>query len=353
MRIRLSRRRRPSEEELAARVRTLPRDITPPSDLWDAIAPRLKGAVPAPVTAPTRRSSAWGLRAGALRAPFAPPRSWWGIRPAVAAALALGVAGVLWLRLAGRADWRIARASGTYTYAAGRLTTDPAGRVRLEVGRIGEVEIAPDSRIRLLSARPDHRLALDRGAIAARISAPPRLFYVEMPSATAVDLGCAYTLTVDARGGSLIRVTVGWVELNGDGATSVVPFDMSAYTRAGFRPGTPFADRASSALKVALYRFDFERGGASAVAAVLRSATVNDAVTLWHLLERTAGPTRLAVYRRLAVLAPPPAGVTAARVMALDRRALRTWWDALPGSPGTLPWWQRAAVRVAAWLGLY
>jgi hypothetical protein len=353
MKLRLFRRRGPGEEELAARVRALPREIAPPADLWASVAPRLRDALPAPDAAPARPSGAWGLRRAAWRAPFATPRPRWGIRPAVTAALALCLAGVLWLRLAGRAGWRIAQASGAYTFAGGRLATAPAGRVRLDVGRIGTVDVLPGSRLRLLSARPDHRLALDRGTIAARITAPPRLFFVETPSATAVDLGCAYTLAVDPRGGSQIHVTVGWVELRSGGATSVVPFDMSAYTRPGSWPGTPFADRASDALKAALYRFDFGRGGDSAVATVLRAATADDAVTLWHLLARTSGATRLAVYRRLAALAPPPSEATETRVLALDRRAMRAWWDALPGSPGTLPWWQRLAVRVAAWLGLF
>ena len=294
-------------------------------------------------------SAAWGLGRG-LRAPFAAPWSAWGVRPALAAGLVLIVASVLWLRRGGE-RWQVVQASGAYTLAAGRLETSDASRLRLAVGRLGEVDVDPRTRIRLLSTRP-HRLALDGGRIGARIAAPPRLFYVETPSATAVDLGCQYTLAVDAGGGSLIHVTVGWVELRRLGTTSIVPFNMSAYTRPGFAPGTPFADRASDSLKAALYRFDFERGGDPAATVVLRAATANDAVTLWYLLQRTEGATRLAVYRRLAALAAPPAGAEETRVLALDRRALDAWWESLPGSPGTPPWWQRAAVRLSAWLGV-
>jgi hypothetical protein len=337
-------------DDLERRVAALPRELPPP-DLWPAIAARLDAAARTPDASPLAPSAAWGLRRG-LRAPFTPPWSAWGVRPAIAAGLVLAVAGVVWLRAVG-ARWRVVEATGAYTLAAGRLETPAASRLRLAVGRLGEVDVAPRTRIRLLTARPEHRLALDGGRIEARIAAPPRLFYVETPAATAVDLGCAYTLSVDSLGGSLIHVTVGWVELRQGGATSVVPFNMSAYTRPGSAPGTPFADRAADALKAALYRFDFERGGDGALAEVIRSATAADAVTLWHLLSRTSGAARQAVYRRLAELAPPPTGISEARVVALDRAALRTWWDALPGSPGTLPWWQRAAVRLAAWLGVF
>ncbi len=341
----------PLGDDLRARLNALPRDIAPPSDLWREIAPRLGDAHQTPLAAPLATARAWSLGGGGARAPFAAPYSRWGVRPSLAAGLLLFAAGLLWLRAGRHPAWRVTQASGTYTLAAGRLETAATGRVRLS-NRIGEVDVAPRTRLRLLSYGPDRRLALDRGSIEARISAPPRLFYVETPSATAVDLGCAYTLAVDPRGGSLLHVTVGWVELRRRGETSVVPFGMSAYTRPGFEPGTPFADRAADSLKAALYRFDFERGGDSAVAAVLHAATPNDAITLWHLLGRTSGISRSAVYARLAALAPPPAGVSGTAVLALDHRALTAWWDALPGSPGTLPWWQRAAVRIAAWLGV-
>jgi len=337
-------------DDLAARIESLPRTIAPPPDLWPGIAARLNAAARTPAASPLVPSPAWNLRHG-LRSPFAAPPSAWGVRPALAAGLVLLVAGVVALRHGGE-RWHVVQASGAYSLAAGRLETSAGSRLRLAVGRLGVVDVAPRTRIRLLSARPEHRLALDAGRIEARIAAPPRLFYVETPAATAVDLGCAYTLAVDSGGGGLIHVTVGWVELRRLGETSIVPFNMSAYTRPGFAPGTPFADRASDSLKAALVRFDFARGGSAAAAVVLREARVNDAITLWHLLRRTSGATRVAVYRRLAALAAPPAGAGETQVLALDRRALEAWWESLPGSPGTLPWWQRAAVRVAAWLGV-
>jgi hypothetical protein len=342
-------RRRRLVAQLQERVRALPREIHPPADLWASVASRLgpPPAVPGSDLAPARE---WGLRRG-LAGLRAPVRAW-GVRPALAAAALLLLGGVLWLRATRDAGWRVTESSGPYSLAGGRLETSPAARVRLGVGRIGFVSVEPGTRLRLLASRPEHRLALERGAIAARISAPPRLFYVETPAATAVDLGCEYTLAVDARGGSLIHVAVGWVELARSGRRSVVPFSMSAYTRPGFPPGTPFSDRASDSLKAALYRFDFGGGGRLALAAVLSEAKEPDVITLWHLLDRTGGEAREAVYRKLAALAPPPDGVTREQVLHLERGALRTWWDALPGSPGTLPWWQHAAVKISAWLGI-
>ena len=62
------------------------------------------------------------------------------------------------------------------------------------------------SRVRLIAARDgDHQLALDRGTLHASINAPPGQFVVSTPSATATDLGCAYTLHVDEAGSTTVR----------------------------------------------------------------------------------------------------------------------------------------------------
>ena len=330
------------DDELLARVHGLPREIEPPAGLWRDVDGELRqGRTPRPISRPDR---AWD---------FGPRFVSWRMHPALAAALVLAVGATLWLHVRNRPGWRVEATSGRPALAGTTITTDATSSVRLAVGGIGQVEIGSATRVRLLAARrAEHRLALDVGAIQARISAPPRLFVVETPSATAVDLGCQYTLAVDPRGGSLIHVTVGWVELSRLGGASVVPFNMSAYTRPGFPPGTPFADRADDSLKAALYRFDFERGGENALLAVLVGAKASDAITLWHLLARTEGTARASVYRRLAALVPPPAGVTQDGVLALKDSDLTKWWDALPGSPGTPPWWQRLAVRLSAWLGV-
>ena len=41
-----------------------------------------------------------------------------------------------------------------------------------------------------------HCLRLAHGRLSARVTAPPRLFVVDTPAATAIDLGCAYDLAV-------------------------------------------------------------------------------------------------------------------------------------------------------------
>jgi hypothetical protein len=207
------------------------------------------------------------------------------------------------------------------------LETDASSRAKVTVGAIGEVNVEPNSRLRLVGmAATNHRLELSRGKLEAFIWAPPRLFFVDTPSATAVDLGCAYTLSVDDQGGGELHVTSGYVALEHGGREAIIRMGMKCLTRRGHGPGTPFAVDAPEALRAALERFDFEPGAAAAMLPrVLSLARRDDAVTLWHLLARTSASDRAAVFDTLARHAPPPAAVTRAGILAGSAAMLRAW----------------------------
>lgn len=224
----------------------------------------------------------------------------------------------------------------------GSLVTDERSRARIHVGQIGRVDVEPGSRLALVAAGArEHRLSLEQGTIHARIWAPPRFFFVNTPSAEAIDLGCAFTLHVDATGGGLMRVTHGWVQFAYDGREAFIPQGAVGATRPGFGPGTPRFEDAPPSFSAALDLLDFGDPRSAERPAmleqVLASARPRDALTLWHLLSRGAADERTRVFERLAVLAPPPAGVTREAVLAGDRRALVAWWEHF-GFEGTSFW---------------
>ncbi|HEY6808279.1 MAG TPA: FecR domain-containing protein, partial [Gemmatimonadales bacterium] len=215
---------------------------------------------------------------------------------------------------------------------ADAVTTDDASRARIAL-TIGTVDVEPGSRLRALRLRgSEQRFALERGAVAARVDAPPRVFVVETPSAVATDLGCAYTLRVDSAGNGELHVTAGVVELALAGRLAIVPIGARAELRAGEGPGTPTVDDAPAALRRALDRFDFAGGGPDDLTAVLAAARSADGLTLWHLLARAPAELRGRVYDRLAALAPPPPGVTREGILRLDAKMLDAWWDYVPGT---------------------
>jgi hypothetical protein len=277
------------------------------------------------------------------------PRARW-LALAAAAALLLATVAVFRDRpkeIAGPA-FRIERLEGTPRVEAAPvassallgvgqwLTTDDHARARIAVAGIGVVEVAAGSRVRLAATGPaQHRLDLARGTISARVDAPPRLFVVGTPAATAVDLGCAYTLSVDDRGHTLLRVTSGWVSLEDGGRASLVVAGASCETRPGAGPGTPALDDAPAPLKDALGRLDFSAGGADAIRAALAAARPEDALTVWHLIARADPPLRAEVVARLRIMHPPPEGVREAEVERLDPEALARWRDAVAEGPLT------------------
>jgi anti-sigma factor RsiW len=206
------------------------------------------------------------------------------------------------------------------------LETDGASRARISVASIGQVEIDPNTRVRLLETRAtEHRLELARGRMSAHIWAPPRLFFVDTPSAVAADLGCAYTLEVDDAGASLLRVTAGWVALQLRDRESVVPAGAACATRPVIGRGTPYFEDASTTFRTALTKLDFEGSDSATLKQILSESRVRDTLTLWHLLYRTEGDDRVLVYERLAELSPPPQGVTREGVLQLDEQMLRLW----------------------------
>ena len=125
------------------------------------------------------------------RSPARRPWLWAFASVAVLALLAVGY-------------WSVRHRAGEW------IETDSKSRTTLRIGEIGFVEIEPGTRVRVVTEQPgEHRLALAHGEIRATISAPPKLFFVDTASGTAIDLGCEYTLSDDELGLGLLMFKVG------------------------------------------------------------------------------------------------------------------------------------------------
>ena len=204
--------------------------------------------------------------------------------------------------------------------------TDAPSRAQINVADIGKVEVEPNSRIGLIATRPtEHRLKLARGRMQAQISAPPRLFIVETPTAVAVDLGCEYALEVDESGASVLRVKSGYVALEFPGRESIVPAGAVCETRPGRGPGTPYFENASQAFRRALTDFDFASQSRDALRIMITEARRRDTLTLWHLIRRVKGTDRDSVVDRLVELYGPPEGVTRSGLLSLDPNMLELY----------------------------
>ena len=321
---------------LRRQVAALPPSIEPPHDLWPEIADRMAPKTNWRVTAAQWFKNLFAGESYETGGWFA-----WGLRGAVAVAALVFVIGGVWFVMQTRqSTWQVARLAGAPQIGSQRLVangqlevgewleTDDSSRAQINVGMIGQVELAPQTRIRLLKTRlTDHRLSLARGKIHAEIWAPPRIFFVETASALATDLGCEYTLEIDDDGFGLLHVTRGYVALeNKRGPESVVPAGAMCEIRPHLGPGTPYSEDATEAFRAALQQCDLTNSDA-AISIVLAEAREADSFTLWHLLFRVAPTERPRVYDRMVEFISPPAGVTRAGVLQGDQHMLKLWAD--------------------------
>jgi FecR protein len=214
------------------------------------------------------------------------------------------------------------------------LETDGESRASITVSAIGQVDIDPETRLRLAESRTSRtRLELERGTIHAMIWAPPGEFLVDTPSALAVDLGCAYTLQVDDSGAGLLRTTMGWVGFRLNGRDAFIPAGAVGETRKGIGPGTPYFEDASAEFRAALRQFDFaqlsEGERTAQLTIVLAGARKNDVLTLWHLLSRASVADRGRVFDALNTSVPAPKGVTREGIVRGEHAMLDAWWNEL------------------------
>jgi hypothetical protein len=189
---------------------------------------------------------------------------------------------------------------------------------------IGTIDVAPHTTLQLVQSAPDrYLLDLREGSIHATTTSPPGVFVVNTPKASAIDLGCEYSLSVQPSGIGTLHVTAGWVELTFGFTQSLVPANAHATIDAEGNLGpaifddAPFSDDAP-------------------LDTILRTARKKDAYTLLNLFPRAANADeRVRIYDRLNALVPAPPGIT--REIVRDQWTIDTtgpWWSAVRQASG-------------------
>lgn len=267
----------------------------------------------------------------------APPSVSWeqqaAVRPtrwrwAVGLALAAGLAAFVALLPRGPA-FTVTTASGLTSRLGVGAWLETKESADITVANIGHVTVEPSSRVRLVeTSQQRHRLELERGALHAKVTAPPRLFVVDTPAAQAVDLGCEYRLSVEPSGATRLEVIHGEVSLEGHGAASRVSAGAVCVTKKGEAPGVPRSLKSGPAFGQALAAWEAHAG---ALEPVLVTAKRDDAISLWNLLPRVDEAQRPQVLERLkGVIEEPPKDVADSDVVKLRAPAMESLWQAFP-----------------------
>lgn len=340
---------------IISEAQSLPKEISPSKDLWEGISERIsrKKTSPKIFSIRSEDNTAYEFSCSGnlyFKKPSTKRNSWFIITAAVTSVV-LGIAlGVFYFFQSSTAFWNVEKLAGTPIVGSEELTgygmlkvgdwleTDDESSARLKVGMIGEVDVQPKSRIKLIETKStEHRISLERGKINAAIWAPPRLFFVETPSATAIDLGCMYTLEVEEDGSGILKVTSGWVALQNGKTESLIPAGALCKTKKFYGPGTPYFDNATREFKNALDHFDFGGEKNSALANIIKEAGEKDALSLWHILSKVHDEDRNKIYTRLAELIEIPEGVTFEGILNGDQEMMNILWESL--GHGSLTLW--------------
>jgi ferric-dicitrate binding protein FerR (iron transport regulator) len=266
------------------------------------------------------------LGAGLLAAAAAAALLWWRVAPsdpAPAAVACDGRDGGFAFRARGGAVTCGGGVTPSGVLPVGGVLDTGAHEAELAIADIGNARLGVGTRVRLeRSSAARHQLYLERGRMHAKVDAPPRIFAVTTPGASVVDLGCEYTLEVDAQGAGSITVQTGRVELVGEGTLAVVlPAGTHARLLPGRRAGLALLNDAPPALVAAAAAFDAREAGA--IPRVLAAARAEDAFTIVTLARMTRDERR-GVLDKLATLSPPPVGVTVDRAL-VDDAAFAQW----------------------------
>jgi hypothetical protein len=212
-----------------------------------------------------------------------------------------------------------------------------------DLGRFGSVRAEAKSRVSVV--RKDDqliKLRLEEGTVHASITlaARPRLFQVETPATTCVDLGCKYTLTVDAEGRSRVRVTSGRVAFV-DGAREVyVPTGAGCEALRGRGASTPVFEDIPAKMKLALRAFDEAAPGERARAATefsRQAERLRETLPLFHFLRDSDPDVSAAGLDGLMRLAGLPQGVTRSMCAVRDAKMTEAWREYLEDQLGA--WW--------------
>lgn len=204
-----------------------------------------------------------------------------------------------------------------------------------DFGRLGKLTAEAKSRVRVVRQSDELiKLRLEEGTVHAQITlaARPRLFQVETPATTCVDLGCQYTLTVDKEGFSRVKVTSGKVAFVEGPREVYIPAGAGCTALPGRGSATPLFDDSKEPFVQAVRAFDAAptpmRVSAAKVVAD-RATRLRDTLPLWHFLQ-DADPEIVAIgFDALDRVAQKPKYISRDACIRRDHSTVEAWKEYL------------------------
>jgi RNA polymerase sigma-70 factor (ECF subfamily) len=152
---------------------------------------------------------------------------------------------------------------------------------------------------------------------------------VEVPEATIknLDQKANYSVQVDKRGNSIVRLEAGRLRVLSDKYIIVFPKHYSIRILKGGGVGAPYYSDSESDISHLLEEYLFNGKKGITLNKIIKLSTRKEAITLWNLLHRVKPKHKGAVYDKLYELVPHPDSITKNDILNLDQDPLRIWLE--------------------------
>jgi len=205
------------------------------------------------------------------------------------------------------------------------ITTDKFSSASINILEVGRINILENTSFERLES--DNNGELIKGKLKVNTAEANDNLYIKIPGAAIEDLylGTSYSAEVDSKGNSLISLEKGWLRVDSGNNNIIFPAKYNLKILNGSGASLPYYSKSDLILLNLFEEYLFNGMKNTTLDQILNFSTVNEAITLWNLLQRVQPSQRTNVYDKLNELVPHPNNISKRDMISLDREKLQIW----------------------------
>ena len=207
------------------------------------------------------------------------------------------------------------------------ISTEASSSVIVSIPDVGKIKLLQNTSLKRQEEKNTAQLL--SGSVIIQNSGSLEKFRLAIPSAVIEDfyVGNNYTVSLDDKGNSFIKVSSGWLQVSSQNGKVIFPekYELKVSKERGM--GVPYISGSNSSFVTQLDEYIFNGKKLNILGIVLSKSSVKDALTLWNLLQLVDERQRDLVYVKLEELVPPPDGTDKQGLLNLDSKMLFAWLD--------------------------
>ncbi len=206
------------------------------------------------------------------------------------------------------------------------LNTEDDSKSRIKLGVIGEIEVEPSTKIKLLKLNNSgNYFYLQSGEVKASIWGPPGRLFIDSPSGEVMDFSSTFNFRVNSSNSSLITVKSGWTAIHFNDKYVIIPAGNECNINNEI--GIPFNINSTKEFKEKLN--DFENGKTVAITELISKANKADLISLWYLLIPSSQNERKEIFNKIKQLDPKVKKIDAEKILSLNETEMNLLWETL------------------------